>query len=609
VIRWRALLLAAPLVAAALLLFPPGPAPAPAAGAERSFHFSRVDIDATVRADGSLAIVEARTYQFQGAFTWASYRLAFGGYSRLSNLTVADERGPYRLVRTTGGPRPAPGTYEVGQDGDAFLVRWGYAAQNQQKTFTISYVLDDVVTAYSDVAELYWKFVGTGWKERTDAVRVAVRLPGTAPASDIRVWAHGPLHGRLMRQDGGAVLEVANLPGSTMVEGRIVFPLRVVPQARNRKVEPGLPRILNEEEAWAARANRDRLLRRLLVGAVAGVPLLAIAGWLLLYLNYGREPVPASSEEYYRELPAPYTPAELGVLWRFGSVQPADFVATIVDLTRRGYIRVSGGGDDDDRTDDFTLTRTEKRDGMAALEQKALDMIFGPGAPEGATLAVGRRKGLPVSVQRQIGRGFAGWKTAASTAARRLGFFDSTSQLMSGLVLALGVLVLVGGWFVTVGVYAPAGIAMLVAGVVLLVGAGAVKRRSQRGADDLQRWKAFRKFLSDFSEMPRAELPALALWEHYLVYAIPLGVADKVIQQLRQLYPVEEIARTPGLNTWVGSSSFDSGRGGGGALGALGSFTAAMAAATSSSSSGSGGGGGFSGGGGGGGGGSGGSAG
>ena len=149
------------------------------------------------------------------------------------------------------------------------------------------------------------------------------------------------------------------------------------------------------------------------------------------------------------------------------------------------------------------------------------------------------------------------------------------------------------------------GIAVGISGMVLLAGSGAVRRRSQRGADDLGRWKGFRRFLRDFSEMPRAELPSLAIWEHYLVYAVPLGVADRVIDQLGRIYPAEELARSPGLRAWAGGRG---GTHGGRPLASLGAFTTALAAATSSASSGSGRGGGFSGGGGGGGGGSGGSA-
>jgi uncharacterized membrane protein len=168
-----------------------------------------------------------------------------------------------------------------------------------------------------------------------------------------------------------------------------------------------------------------------------------------------------------------------------------------------------------------------------------------------------------------------------------------------------GFIVIFLGWFGAIAAQSFVGIAaVIVSAVVLFAGGGALKRRSQRGADDLRRWQGFRRFLLDFSEMPRAELPSLVLWEHYLVYAVPLGVADRVIQQLGKIYPAEELARSPGLSVWTSTS----GSGRGSPLGALAGFTTAMAAATSSASSGSGSGGGFSGGGGGGGGGSGGSA-
>ena len=57
-------------------------------------------------------------------------------------------------------------------------------------------------------------------------------------------------------------------------------------------------------------------------------------------------------------------------------------------------------------------------------------------------------------------------------------------------------------------------------------------------------------------------VPALAVWEHYLVYAIPLGVADRVLRQLRALYPAEELAGRTAM-TWYTSTS-----GGGGPQGA-----------------------------------------
>lgn len=47
----------------------------------------------------------------------------------------------------------------------------------------------------------------------------------------------------------------------------------------------------------------------------------------------------------------------------------------------------------------------------------------------------------------------------------------------------------------------------------------------------------FQTVLEHFSEMERHEIPSLNIWEHYLVYAVTLGVAKEVIRQLEVVFP------------------------------------------------------------------------
>lgn len=572
----------------------------------KSFSFPSVAIEAAVASDGSLRIVEARTYRFNGSFSWASYRLPLRGAQRVRDLTVADERGAYQRRDSQ-----QPGTFSVSPTGDGVEIRWYFRASDEIRTYVIAYVIDNVVTVYSDVAELYWKFIGTGWEQGTRDVRVAVALPGAVPAAQIRVWGHGPLQGNVSRVDGGAIFTLRDLPPETMVEGRLLFPTDVVPAARVRSAEAALPRILREEGDWANQANRRRALLRLLVSAAYAAPVLGVAAWLWLYLRFGREPVPSPPEGYYRELPADYSPAELGVLWRFGSVQPADFSATVLDLARRGYLEVKTASEkhlfSSDET--YTLTRTAKGDGLRPFEREALEILFEASHQPGAQVKISRAHGLPADATARMRRRYPTWSSMVSRAADAYGFFDQTSMRMRWVALLLGLLIAFGGWWAFIGLgliggstgVAAAGLATIGSGVIMASGSGAVRRRSQRGADDLRKWQGFRRFLLDFSEMPRAELPALTMWEQYLVYAVPLGVAHRVIEQLRRIYPAAELDAAPGMRMWTGS-------GGGNALGTMSAFTSVVAAATSSATSSGGGGGGFSGGGGGGGGGSGGSA-
>ena len=58
-----------------------------------------------------------------------------------------------------------------------------------------------------------------------------------------------------------------------------------------------------------------------------------------------------------------------------------------------------------------------------------------------------------------------------------------------------------------------------------------------------EKWKAFEHFLTDFSQMKRYPPESVVLWEHYIVYATALGIADKVIANMKLVLPAEEVER------------------------------------------------------------------
>jgi uncharacterized membrane protein len=56
-----------------------------------------------------------------------------------------------------------------------------------------------------------------------------------------------------------------------------------------------------------------------------------------------------------------------------------------------------------------------------------------------------------------------------------------------------------------------------------------------------QEWAGFRNMLKDVGDFPMREVGSIALWDHFLVYAVSLGVADKVMKQMQVEFPVNEI--------------------------------------------------------------------
>ena len=72
-----------------------------------------------------------------------------------------------------------------------------------------------------------------------------------------------------------------------------------------------------------------------------------------------------------------------------------------------------------------------------------------------------------------------------------------------------------------------------------------------QGVPELRHVVEFKNFLDDFTLSRQREAVEARLWKDYLVYAQLFGIADKVAQQFKKLYPAEfdQMASDIGLNT------------------------------------------------------------
>ncbi|MDI7246836.1 MAG: DUF2207 domain-containing protein [Bacillota bacterium] len=590
----------------------------------RELSLSNVNIEARVERDGSLIVREERTFRFDGEFSRVRQWIPIAEGVRVTDIAVSEGGKEYTLTRGSGDER-VPGTYRVEEAPDGIEIAWHFKARDESRTFTLGYRIRGAVVSHNDVAELYWKCVGDQWDVGAPEAHVAIALPAGARKDDIKAWAHGPLWGAISIESPTLVtLSVAPLPAKTFVEARVVFPKAIVPAATRTSGRNALAPIMEEERALAREANiaRERAaerqaalrrLGRLNVYLAPGVVLLVLALWFgFVYRRYDREYVPEFSGDYYRELPAMYTPAELGVLWRFGSPGPADFTATVMDLARRGYLSI-----EERRTErkrllgllgtavevEYVIKRTDKGKDDDLLEhEKALYNLLFYTVGDNQVVTFDEIEAYAKKHPGPFLQQYNDWQAKVRADAGRNDFFDRTAATgrLIGILTGIGLILAGVGAIVVSVALAPSGIAWIVTGIMVVVISAAIKRRSQKGQTEFAMWRAFRRFLLDFSSLHDAPVPALVLWEHYLVYAVTLGVAKQVIDQLRLVFP--ELSE-PGSGLAIGhgwlmaSSATD-------LASTLTNLTTSLErsllTATSVKSSESGGGGGFSGGGGGG---------
>ena len=136
------------------------------------------------------------------------------------------------------------------------------------------------------------------------------------------------------------------------------------------------------------------------------------------------------------------------------------------------------------------------------------------------------------------------WIREANTTSQLLNnFFEPVNNNLSKsiirlLVIALPFFLLISSsdlFFVIIFMFVII-ISIIIMGIISLY-----KRRTQEAQLEYEKWLAFKKFLKDFSNLNDAQIGSIVLWEHYLVYAVSLGVAKQVIKQLPLVFTKNDL--------------------------------------------------------------------
>lgn len=518
---------------------------------EKSYSFPEVRIDATVLPDGSIRLVEHRTYEFDGEFSFAFFTVAE------PPANVLDFE-----VREDGRTLPVTRTSEFGH----LKARWEFSARDERRTFRISYRVTCAVEAFRDGAHLEWQFVGTGWEVPTDHLLVRVHLPEAAtrplerpPAclghgetstypsrpleeGQTRTWGHGPLSGEVRILDPQTVeLEVRDVPPFTFVEGSILFPKRAVPRAAVIPIERRAG-ILAQERTLAEQANEER--RRLLAEERARERWTTVA-WVLVFvaplvylglvaIARIRDRVPGVPR-LLQDPPEDLHPMQLAQLWGAyrGAVNPQDAYRTqLLHLASTGVIEMRGEGLVSDPEDIEVRLRDIPADGSLDLE--FTEFLFVDGQEWVSLKSItpkGKRKSeLKEWWTKAKNTGKAGFR---SVRQNRWESIVTTLLGLAGIIVSIGLLGLAG--VVGLLVMAEVVVGMIVAHVLI------PSRPTPEFRERIARWAAFRRFLKRFSSLPEAPALAVVIWERYLVYATALGVADQVEKQVKAHIPAEEL--------------------------------------------------------------------
>lgn len=552
----------------------------------------------------------------------------------LTNFSVKEITGGVSkdFVRSNSWEYHLPKDYYFGginNDGK-YEISWGVSIESSsRRKYQIEYKVEDAVHKYADCAELYWQFVGSDFEVSAESITGTIKLPANVKLlEELKVWGHTKyLNGEVKVVSSDTVeFNLNNYKSKNYVEVRLTMPTYLFENISSENIsqEEKMDDIIKEETEWANEANarRDRrnknfkllILATILVNTSIGILFSKKIKKNKQFLEKNPNILPEQQLEYYRELPdKEETPLEAVFILKTGYKQsclPNVFSATILNFALKGYIRIEQEG----KTIKILLNKI-KTDELTGDEKKVLEILRAASNNNELTMAELEKyiKNYPSKLMNLNST----FEKVSKTQASEKGKFDTNrfnkqivyAEKNVGYIFILIIIIIasiftigyayknVQGMLITCTIISLA--FFIVVTIINLILNMKITTSfngfTQKGVNEQEEWRAFKKYMEDFSYLNEKEVPELVLWEKYLVYATAFGIADKVLKQLKVKYP--ELNNQDTLNNMIlfnamyNSNGFNTGF-----INSINASTSRMYSTTYSSGSGSGGG--FSGGGG-----------
>ena len=527
-----------------------------------SFRIEKLDIEANLQKDGSMVVSEAVTYDID-EINGVYFDIDAKGFGELQYIQVFEDD-------STGGFKEVDSSnYEVSVNDELYRIKLYSKNHNNRRTFKFVYKLPEAITVYDDVAQFNRKMVGQEWQQGIKYItaKVIVPVPTDYDNSNILVFGHGPLTGEVDREENTVVYKLDDYYPGDFLEAHILMEPEIFSEYNKSKIvhKDMKQKLLDMEAKFADEANaeRDKAIRQQEMinkvfekpGLIFGV-LSSIWGALMYYIHVifkRKNKVKNSVGKYLRELPDNSSPALVGGFMT-NSINDNEILATIVDLVRRKVLTLENS----DKNSIIILTGSTEN---LSAQEKAIVDIYINDFGDGKSLDL-KSFGFFQKVPMSVARKFEKWRAMVQSEMNRK---NLTYQGLG----CLGVIFF--AFFPMIFTFAGLVIGMItgnkmfllivVMGIILFVSGAKARYPRKELAEAKDKWQAFKNFLSDYSQLEEAKITSVHLWEQYFVYAVALGVSEKVVKAYKKALDmgvidqgVNKFRTSPIFNTMFNSS-------------------------------------------------------
>lgn len=426
---------------------------------------------------------------------------------------------------------------------------------------------------------MYWQFLGTDFEIEANEITGTIKLPKDAENKEsIRVWGHTPdLNGTIYATSNNTIeFEVKNNKAKKMVEVRIAMPNGIIESSGRTYNVDRLNTIIQEETGWANDANSSRIFK-LVISIIICTVIFGILIYFLvkniLIMKNTKKVLPTQDYEYYRDLPRKdATPAEaLYILEnRYRGFYTDEigkvFSATLLNLSLKKAIKFEKVLDEKGKDSSVIEILIDNIENVTNKKDEILVFNFIEEACKNK-IKKNINENTKTITMKELKKYIERHSTEVITLQSNLDSYMKKNLLAKNILDEEGIkrrkkitsntiiwfLITFFGYFFladiemvtdsieSIGIHWIVICIMVILVIIDLILGSIAKNKvsvyTQEGTDEQNKWRALKKYMEDFSLLKEKDVPDLVIWEKFLVYATAFGISEKVIKQLKIVYP------------------------------------------------------------------------
>jgi uncharacterized membrane protein YgcG len=469
---------------------------------------------AIVDVDRMMTVTETIVYSFGSADRHGIYRMIPETYSR--------NGGTYRLRLSVKSVKMDGSSvdFKITSRTPNLRIQIGDADKTITGTheYQITYQTDHAINFFDDHDELYWNVTGNGWTVPIGAVSFSVRGPNGFDAEIAKKDCFIGLFGSTERACN------VNAQGST-VTYQTSRPFTI---GEGMAVVLALPKGLMTPETWF-----QKLMDFIKNNGIAVLPIMVFIFMFKLWYEKGREPEGRGTVVPQYEPPREMTPMEMAALEKQKN-EPRTITATIIDLARRGYLRIIFEEKKGifGNSQSYAFEKLKDADEHQPSHEKILlSGLF----KDGMTRT--EMSSLKGSYYQSISKAHS----AVFTLLHTKGFFGQSVVTVRGTYSSVAVVIGFFGMFIasSFGLTIIWSIALVLSAIIIGVFGWFMPSKTKEGAIALEEVQGFKWFLSvtEADRLTFHNAPALKpeKFHEFLSYAIAFGVETQWANQFKDL--------------------------------------------------------------------------